>query len=87
LEEQDWHRGLVEVEPNVEEARKHIAKAEYDKKAALFFDKNGYSDWSASAFFYSLYHCFLAVLVKHGYESRNQDCTLAVIEFLKEEGT
>tara|TARA_Y100000310_G_C20497240_1_gene722165 strand:- start:699 stop:980 length:282 start_codon:yes stop_codon:yes gene_type:complete len=28
----------------------------------------------------------LAILRKHGYESRNQECTLAVIELLKEDG-
>jgi len=29
-----------------------------------------------------MYHCLLAVLWKHGYESRNQACTFAVIENL-----
>jgi len=39
-----------------------------------------YGDWSASAAFYSLYHGLLAILAKHGYESRNQSCTFALIE-------
>ncbi|OGJ19936.1 hypothetical protein A3K73_03170 [Candidatus Pacearchaeota archaeon RBG_13_36_9] len=42
----------------------------------------GYSDWSASAAFYSLYHCLLALLVKFGYQSRNQSCTFAFVEEL-----
>lgn len=67
-------------------AEKHIAKAEHNLNAALYFDEGGYSDWSASAFFYSIYHCFLAISRKFGYESRNQECTIAVIEMLKEEG-
>ena len=37
-----------------------------------------------SAAFYSIYHCFLAIAVKFGYESRNQECTIALIKFLKE---
>lgn len=85
LEDIGLHRGLIKGEPNMELAEKHIVKAEHNLNAALFFEKSGYSDWSASAFFYCLYHCFLSILRKYGYESRNQECTLAVIELLKEE--
>lgn len=85
LEESDLHRGLVKVEEDVELAEKHITKAEHNLKAALYFDKAGFSDWSASAFFYTIYHCFLAILRKFGYESRNQECTIAVVEMLREE--
>lgn len=86
LEETGLHRGLVKSEPDVFFAERHIVKAEHNLNAALYFEKGGYSDWSASAFFYCLYHCFLAILRKYGYESRNQECTLAVIEVLKKEG-
>lgn len=85
LEETGLHRGLVEGEPDMNLAEKHIVKAEHNLNAALYFERGGYSDWSTSAFFYCLYHCFLAILRKYGYESRNQECTLAVIELLKEE--
>lgn len=86
LEESDLHRGLVKVDENVELAKKHITKAKHNLKAALYFEKGGFLDWSASAFFYYIYHCFLAILRKFGFESRNQECTVAVIEMLKEEG-
>ena len=87
LEETGLHRGLVKGETNKVMAEKHVAKAEHNLNAAFYFDEGGYSDWSTSAFFYCMYHCFLAILRKHGYESRNQECTLAVIESLMEEGT
>ena len=29
--------------------------------------------------FYSIYHCFLAILSKYGYESKNQSCTITVL--------
>jgi len=29
--------------------------------------------------FYSIYHCFLALLAKYGYESRNQSSTITVL--------
>lgn len=33
-----------------------------------------------------MYHCFLAIAIKHGYESKNQTCTIALIELLQEQG-
>jgi uncharacterized protein (UPF0332 family) len=87
LEETGLHRGLVKGGADQKLAEKHIAKAEHNLNAAFYFDEGGYSDWSTSALFYCMYHCFLAILRKHGYESRNQECTLAVIESLMEDGT
>ena len=78
------HRGLLEIKPDIEEARKHIAKAEHNLKAINNFKTTGFSDWSITAGFYSIYHCFLAMAYKFGYESRNQTCTIALIEWLKE---
>jgi len=87
LETSKKHRGLVKVKPNLEEAKKHIAKAEHNFKATLSFERTGFSDWSVSAAFYTIYHCLLAIIVKFGYESRNQECTVALIEHLRDEGT
>ena len=86
LEKGELHRGLIKNFPSLEVARKHLEKAQHNLSAAYFFQKHGYSDWSASAFFYCAYHCFLAILRKYGYESRNQECTLAAIEMLREDG-
>ena len=36
-------------------------------------------DWALNVGFYSIYHCFLAILAKYGYESKNQSCTITVI--------
>lgn len=80
------HRGLLKIKPSVDGAKEHIKKAEHNLGAALNFVKSGFSDWSASAFFYAMYHCFLAIATKLGYESANQTCTIALIEYLKEEG-
>ncbi len=86
LEQQGIHRGLVSGESDMSQAKQHLDKARHNFEAALFFDEHGYSDWSASAFFYCAYHCCLAIIRKCGYESRNQECTLAVIELLREQG-
>lgn len=86
LEESKLHRGLLKADEDKVAANKHITKAEHNLKAALYFEKGGFSDWSASAFFYCIYHCFLAIARRYGYKSRNQECTIALVELLKEEG-
>ena len=80
------HKGILKIKPNIEEAKRHIAKAEHDLKAVTRFKEIGFSDWSIAAGFYSIYHCFLAITSRFGYESKNQTCTVALIEWLKEEG-
>jgi len=85
LKEGDTHRGLIKVKPDKKEIYDHIAKAEHNLKAGIDFPKIGYSDWSASAFFYSMYQCFLAIAEKFGYRSGNQECTFALIRSLIEE--
>lgn len=79
------HRGLLKSDSNVEEAKKHLAKAEHNLIGITKFKEVGFSDWSMSAGFYCVYHCFLAIAAKFGYESRNQTCTISLMRFLKEE--
>ena len=78
------HRGLLKSNPNLEEAKKHLAKAEHDFEGITKFKEIGFSDWSMFAGFYCIYHCFLAVAAKFGYESSNQTCTISLMRFLKE---
>lgn len=85
LQQQQKHRGLVEQPPDSKLADQHLAKAEHNLKALLYFGEGGFEDWSISAGFYCLYHCLLALLSKYGYESRNQECTLAAVEHLIEQ--
>ena len=85
LKEGKKHRGLVKLEPDLDEAKKHLKKAEHNLSAIKYFDEGGFSDWSMSAAFYCIYQCFLAILLKFGYESQNQECTIALIKYLKEQ--
>ena len=79
IKETGIHRGLLKIEPDIELAKKHIIKAEHNLKAIMDFKNMGYSDWSASASFYTIYHSLLSILAKKGYDSRNQECTFALI--------
>ncbi|MBS3099465.1 HEPN domain-containing protein [Candidatus Pacearchaeota archaeon] len=85
LEENKKHRGLIEKKTDIGDARKHIEKAEHNLKAISYFNEGGFSDWSMSAVFYCIYQCFLAIASKFGYESRNQECTIALMRYLKEQ--
>ena len=80
------HRGLLKINSNIDEAKKHLAKAEHDFDGITKFREIGFSDWSMSAGFYSIYHNFLAIVAKFGYESSNQTCTIALMRLLKETG-
>lgn len=85
LVESDKHRGLIKVEPDLKEAKDYIKKAEHYLKATSYLKKGNFSDLSASTVFYSMYHCLLAITIKFGYESRNQECTFALIYNLIED--
>ena len=54
-------------------------------RATEYLKKGEFSDISASTAFYSIYHCLLAIAAKFGYESRNQECTFALVYNLIEE--
>ena len=79
------HKGLRKIAPDIKKAASHVQKAIHNFQAITIFKERGYSDWSVSAGFYALYHLLLAIVIKEGYESRNQRCTFAVIEKMIEE--
>ena len=80
--EGEKHRGLKEVKPDEDNANRHIAKAEHNRKAMGYLIEGNFPDWAVNASFYSMYHCLLALVSKFGYESRNQECTFTVVEYL-----
>lgn len=85
IKESGNHRGLIKSSSNVNKSRAHIIKAEHYLKATMLLKKESFSDISASTVFYAMYHCLLAICAKFGYESRNQECTFALIHCLVEE--
>lgn len=80
------HQGLRKIKHSQKEIDGHLAKAAHNFGAVTSFHDLQYSDWSVSAAFYALYHGLLALLVQHGYESRNQSCTFALVEHLIKKG-
>src|SRR3989344_3369420 len=74
------HQGLRKIKPAADVVQDHLAKAMHNFEAITSFHDLQYSDWSASASFYALYHGLLALLAQRGYESRNQSCTFSLVE-------
>ncbi len=85
LKESDKHRGLVKIEPDLKKVKEYVNKAEHYLNATEYLKKGDFSDISTSTVFYSMYHCLLAIASKFGYESRNQECTFALIHSLIED--
>lgn len=80
------HRGLRETKPNLHKVDDHVKKAEHNLEVMECLMAKEFNDWAINASFYAQYHCLLAILQKFGYESRNQECTFAAIEYLIEQG-
>ena len=74
------HQGIRRIKPANDVVQGHLAKAVHNFEAMTSFHDLQYSDWSASASFYALYHGLLAILAQRGHESRNQSCTFALVE-------
>lgn len=78
-------RRLVKIKPNLELAKKHLKKSEYNYEVMQDLGELKRYDWALNVGFYSIYHCFLAILAKYGYESRNQACTITALLSLIDE--
>jgi uncharacterized protein (UPF0332 family) len=78
-------KGLKIIEPDINMALRHIQTAKDNIRACNFVAESEFSKWSIPMIFYSVYHCFLAILSKEGYESENQDCTFAVLATMIEQ--
>ena len=77
---------MKKIKPNDNLSKEHINKAKHNLRAADYNIKGGFSDWGVSQSYYAMYHSLLAVLFKHGYESKNHECTINAVEYLIEQG-
>ncbi|MDO8481338.1 MAG: HEPN domain-containing protein [Nanoarchaeota archaeon] len=79
------HRGLIIVAPDKKKAEDHIQKALHYLEVTEYLRKGGYVGDCASTLFYAIYQSLLAIGLRFGYESRNQECTFALMYVLAEE--
>jgi uncharacterized protein (UPF0332 family) len=62
----------------------HIAKAKHYLRAVDYNIKGGFSDVAVSNAFYAMYHSLLALLLKLGYEAKNQECAINAVQYFIE---
>ena len=70
---------LVKTKSDLDLAQKHLTKSEYNYGIVRNLEKSKAYDWAFNVGFYAIYHCFLAILAKYGYRSRNQACTVTIL--------
>lgn len=75
---------LIKTKIDLDLAQKHLKKSEYNYGIMQTLEKLKIYDWALNVGFYALYHCFLALLAKYGYASKNQSCTITVLLMLIE---
>lgn len=80
------HKGLRKIKRDLRNSGEQIRKSESDLETMQYLYDGNKTDWTASAAFYAMYHALLSVLYVMGYESRNQECTITVIEKLMKDG-
>ena len=70
---------LIKIGPNLELAQKHLKKSEYNYGVLQTLEKLKIYDWALNVGFYTIYHCFMAIISKYGYASQNQSCTITLL--------
>jgi uncharacterized protein (UPF0332 family) len=80
------HKGLLKVEPNIEEAKGYLKKAENNIELCHLMKNRNFDYKLPEEWYYTLYYCALAILAKYGVETRSQRCTALFLKYVKNKG-
>ncbi len=72
---------LLSVELDEENIKGHIEKAKHYLKA-VDYNMKDFQDVAVASAFYAMYHALLALLRKHGYVARAQECAINAVQHL-----
>src|SRR3989344_3215728 len=75
---------INKIEIDESEIKAHIIKAKHYLKAMDYNIKGNFSDVAVSNAFYAMYHSLLALLLKLGYEAKNQECAINAVQYFIE---
>jgi len=78
------HKGLLIGKVNGKMAQSYLAKAKLNIQLCELYKKNGFDYMIPEAWYYTLYYCALAILLKFGITSRNQRCTASFLRYVKD---
>jgi len=80
------HKGLAIKGFNDNEAKGYLEKAKKELELCSFYKSKGFDYKLPEEWFYTLYHCALALLSMFGVESRSQRYTALFSTYVKEKG-
>lgn len=79
------HKGLLLTNPDNKEAENYIKKAKKNLGLCDIYKEKGFDYKIPEEWYYTLYYCALAILIKFGVESRSQKCTALFLKYVKYE--
>lgn len=80
------HKGLLFVGKDEKKAEEYIQKAKTNLEVCDIYKKLRLDYKIPEEWFYTMYYCALAILVKFGVESRSQKCTALFLRYVKDKG-
>lgn len=78
------HKGLLFVGRDDQKAEEYIKKAKMNLQLCETYKKLRIDYKIPEEWFYTLYYCALAILIKFGLESRSQKCTALFLRYVKD---
>lgn len=73
---------IIPTRPDTENITGHIEKAKHYLRAFDHNARGGFQDVAVANGFYAMYHALLALLHKHGYDARAQECAINAVQHL-----
>lgn len=80
------HKGLLLVGKDDNKAGEYIQKAKTNLGICDLYKKQRLDYKIPEEWFYTMYYCALAILMKFGVESRSQKCTALFLRYVKDKG-
>lgn len=85
-EKRKKHKGLLLVGKDDNKAGEYIQKAKTNLGICDLYKKQRLDYKIPEEWFYTMYYCALAILMKFGVESRSQKCTALFLRYIKDKG-
>ena len=78
------HKGLIIIEKDNKTAEDFVQKAKKNLELCELYKENKLDYKIPEEWFYTMYYCALAILMKFGVQSRSQRCTALFLRYLKD---
>ena len=80
------HKGLLVVGKDDKKAEEYLQKAKTNLEFCEIYKEKRFDYKIPEEWFYTMYYCALAILLKFGVETRSQKCTALFLRYVKDKG-